>query len=142
MYRCIERYLLGVHRFSIRAGNTPDVVPSRLLTFSSVLNLPDPESGMLGCRFKQAFGIPCPGCGLQRSLSALVQGEWRLSISLYPALLPFMMGLLSSLAYFVSRPISVSRPVAWKRVFSWGIVFFFLLAFLLVFYHWLRELLG
>jgi hypothetical protein len=39
---------------------------------ASVLGLP----GWL-CPFRFALGCPCPGCGLARSIAALLKGEWR-----------------------------------------------------------------
>lgn len=42
------------------------------------------EAHMLQCPSKQLFLLDCPGCGLQRSVLALVQGEWGLSWQLYP----------------------------------------------------------
>lgn len=43
---------------------------------------------MLTCPVKSAWGIPCPGCGMQRSIMALTEGDLLLSIRYYPALLP------------------------------------------------------
>lgn len=48
---------------------------------------------MLKCSFKEAFNIDCPGCGFQRSVKLLFQGDFIESISLYPATIP-MLGLL------------------------------------------------
>jgi Protein of unknown function (DUF2752) len=33
------------------------------------------------CIMKQAIGLPCPGCGLTRSLVAAVHGEWGVSLA-------------------------------------------------------------
>jgi hypothetical protein len=45
---------------------------------------------LLTCPMMSHFHIPCPGCGFQRSLIALLEGHWALSIRLYPALLPLL----------------------------------------------------
>jgi hypothetical protein len=36
------------------------------------------------CVFKRATGLPCPACGLTRSLCAIAKGEWRASLALHP----------------------------------------------------------
>ena len=46
------------------------------------------ESHQSACPFREHAGIDCPGCGLQRSISALLRGELVESIMQFPALLP------------------------------------------------------
>ena len=46
------------------------------------------ESHLGTCAFKEHSGLECPGCGLQRSLIALLKGEILESILLFPALIP------------------------------------------------------
>jgi len=48
------------------------------------------ESHMLPCFYKKYFGVDCPGCGMQRSLVALLKGDLLESLHLFPALLPLM----------------------------------------------------
>ena len=48
------------------------------------------ESNLASCVYVKYFGIECPGCGLQRSFIALLRGDFLLSFSLYPALIPMM----------------------------------------------------
>ena len=48
------------------------------------------ESNMNTCSFKEQFAINCPGCGLQRSVIALLKGDLVESFLLYPALLPVL----------------------------------------------------
>ena len=45
---------------------------------ASVLGLP----GWL-CPFRFALGCPCPGCGLARSIVALLKGEWRSGLAFH-----------------------------------------------------------
>lgn len=42
------------------------------------------------CPFKQHFGFDCPGCGFQRSVLALLKGDFILSFKLYPATIPLI----------------------------------------------------
>ena len=45
---------------------------------------------MLPCMSKQLFGIDCPGCGIQRSVWLLFQGEFLAAFKMYPAIYPIM----------------------------------------------------
>jgi hypothetical protein len=48
------------------------------------------ESRQGTCSFREHAGIDCPGCGLQRSILALLRGDLVESILQFPALLPLM----------------------------------------------------
>jgi hypothetical protein len=58
---------------------------SRLLSISWLQN------NLLPCPFKYLTGIDCPGCGFQRSVLALLQGDMQKSFSLYPAAVPLLL---------------------------------------------------
>jgi hypothetical protein len=45
-----------------------------------------PEDYMLPCLTKKFFGIDCFGCGFQRSLSFIFQGEFIAAFKMYPAI--------------------------------------------------------
>jgi hypothetical protein len=45
---------------------------------------------MFTCFWKKYLGIECPGCGMQRSVVALVNGDLKASLQYYPALLPML----------------------------------------------------
>lgn len=51
---------------------------------------------MLPCMWKQSFGVDCMGCGIQRSLNLILQGEFVAAFYMYPAIytLIFMFGFL------------------------------------------------
>ncbi|MDJ1479489.1 DUF2752 domain-containing protein [Cytophagaceae bacterium YF14B1] len=46
---------------------------------------------LLTCPFKKVFLIDCPGCGLQRSIVALLRGDFNESWHMYPATLPMLL---------------------------------------------------
>ncbi|WP_420574314.1 DUF2752 domain-containing protein [Kordia sp.] len=54
-----------------------------LLTLFSSSGL---EEYMLPCYTKQYFGIDCFGCGIQRSLALILQGEFVEAFKMYPAI--------------------------------------------------------
>lgn len=61
---------------------------------------------MLPCLSKQVFGVDCPGCGLQRSVALLLEGDLVGSFWMYPGLLP-MLSLFGFLA--LNRVLSFKR---------------------------------
>ena len=44
------------------------------------------EDYMLPCMSKQLLGMDCPGCGLQRAVVFLFQGEFLAAFKMYPAI--------------------------------------------------------
>lgn len=44
------------------------------------------EEFMFPCLNKQLFGIDCPGCGAQRALSMVLQGDFTAAFKMYPAI--------------------------------------------------------
>lgn len=53
---------------------------------------------LIPCPFKAITGIDCPGCGFQRSVIALIQGDINTSLTLYPAALPILVAFALGLA--------------------------------------------
>ena|SRR5579872_784382 len=49
------------------------------------------QGHLLPCPFKYVTGIDCPGCGFQRSVLALFQGDMHQSFLLYPATIPLLL---------------------------------------------------
>lgn len=47
---------------------------------------------MLPCMNKQLFGIECPGCGTQRAIAFLLDGEFWQAFKMFPAI--YSLGLL------------------------------------------------
>ena len=46
---------------------------------------------LLPCPFKLLTRVDCPGCGFQRSVLALLQGDLHKSWALYPAAIPLLL---------------------------------------------------
>ena len=78
------------------------------------------EQNQLPCLFKKYFHIDCPGCGFQRSISALLKGNVAESFLLFPttfALLIFFVGL------FVNNKYQFANN---KIILNVGLVFIFI----------------
>jgi Protein of unknown function (DUF2752) len=59
------------------------------------------DAHQLPCLIKATFHVECPGCGLQRSFIALLQGNVLQSLKFYPALLPLL--ILISIMFINSK---------------------------------------
>jgi hypothetical protein len=44
------------------------------------------EEHMLPCMNKQLFGVECPGCGTQRAIAFLIEGEFYEAFKMFPAI--------------------------------------------------------
>lgn len=44
------------------------------------------EDYMLPCLNKKLFGVDCLGCGMQRAINLLIQGEFVAAFKMYPAI--------------------------------------------------------
>ena len=56
------------------------------------------QNHLIPCPFKYLTGIDCPGCGFQRSVLALIQGNLHKSFILYPPAIPLLMFFAYGLA--------------------------------------------
>ena len=45
---------------------------------------------MIPCATKQILGFDCPGCGLQRSVLLLLQGDFLAAFYMFPAIYPLL----------------------------------------------------
>lgn len=57
------------------------------------------KNNMLSCPFKELLNIECLGCGFQRSLIYLLEGNFTQSIFLYPALIPIILMLFYTILH-------------------------------------------
>jgi hypothetical protein len=92
-----------------------DIIPSQIfcsrLVFVNWL-----QNHLLPCPFKYLTGIDCPGCGFQRSVLALLQGDMHKSFTLYPPAIPLLLFFAYGLAdkYF---KLDNSKNVVKKTLF-------------------------
>ena len=53
---------------------------------------------LLPCPIKYFIQIDCPGCGFQRSLLALIKGDFNASFAFYPPTVPFLVSFISGVS--------------------------------------------
>lgn len=61
------------------------------------MKLEDLQNFMLPCLSKTLFGIECLGCGFQRSLLLLFQGQFKAAFEMYPAIFTSLIFIASLL---------------------------------------------
>ncbi len=57
------------------------------------------KTHLLTCPIKNYLGIDCPGCGFQRSVVALIEGDLMNSFKLYPPTIPLIALLLFTIVH-------------------------------------------
>jgi hypothetical protein len=87
--------------------------PDAYSPYLHIGHIPIPDT----CSFKNLTGLPCPGCGLTRSIVAAMHGDFRASLMYH------RLGLLT-LAYvclqFLYRLVMIVVPTLRTHVFSFG----------------------
>ena len=73
------------------------------------------QNHLLTCPFKAITGLDCPGCGFQRSVIALVQGNWSQSFHLYAATIPL---LITASIFATDRKLKFDRKDTYKKGLS------------------------
>ncbi|GEM_PF-1487582 len=55
-----------------------------ILLIALAIWTPPSEPNFIVCGFRRLTGLPCPGCGMTRGISALLKGDWRLAVHFNP----------------------------------------------------------
>ena len=61
------------------------------------------DQHMMSCFWLKNFGMICPGCGMQRALIAMLQGNLIESFKLYPALIPTIVMLSTLILHLIFK---------------------------------------
>jgi len=69
------------------------------------------EKYMLPCLNKMIFGFDCPGCGMQRALKLLVEGDFGGAFRMYPPVYTGVAFMLSALLMLADRRRNYSKLV-------------------------------
>jgi hypothetical protein len=79
------------------------------------------EHHLFSCFFKSLFWVECPGCGMQRSLIALLKGNIVESIHYHVALIPFIITILFLVIQLRVKHVDGGRWVMWAFIVTSGI---------------------
>lgn len=81
------------------------------------------EKRQAPCFYKSAFGIECPGCGMQRAFIALLRGNLIESLRLYPALIPCIILMAFLVIHIFFKLKNGARIILYMFIFNAIIVF-------------------
>lgn len=98
-----------------------------------------------GCLFKQRYGIPCPNCGMTRSVLLTLHGDFGAAWQLNPAgvlmvLGTVLFGAAMFLLMFYQRTRSPAAVERAQRRIKLGALAYGALFFAVLMGHWLREI--
>ncbi|KAF2331705.1 DUF2752 domain-containing protein [Flavobacterium ginsenosidimutans] len=71
------------------------------------------EKYMIPCMFKTIFGFDCLGCGFQRSLFLLFQGEFLAAFKMYPAIYSCLLLFIFIAFHFLDKSRNYKKLV-WR----------------------------
>lgn len=74
------------------------------------------EHHLFSCFFKSHFGLECPGCGVQRSIIALLKGNFLESVQLHAAVIPFILTILLLVAQLIIKHEKGGKWVMWAFI--------------------------
>ena len=80
------------------------------------------QAHQLVCPVKKYLNIDCPGCGLQRSFTALLEGDWVLSASHHPATIPLSAFFLYAALHVIFKFKNGNRRVVYSYLFVAAII--------------------
>lgn len=142
-------------KWANRAGSAPGLVGALLLLQLAIVRLfasATPQRAYLfgralhwDCWFKQKFAVPCPTCGMTRSVLLTLQGQFTEAAQLNPAGLLLVIGLvvfslaLIFLMFYRQRRTSLAAGAVHRRVRLGASVYGSFLVVVL-FAHWLTEI--
>lgn len=79
------------------------------------------EQHLFPCFFKSHFGMECPGCGMQRSLIALLKGDLFASIHYHAALIPFLLTILLLVIQLILKNVNGGKWIMWAFIITTSI---------------------
>ncbi|WP_353958916.1 DUF2752 domain-containing protein [Pedobacter aquatilis] len=86
-----------------------------LQIFCSTINLVDwLQNHLIPCPIKTLTHLDCPGCGFQRSVILLFQGNFQQSWELYPPAIPLILVFIS--AFIIQKFPFAKSPIVLKSM--------------------------
>jgi hypothetical protein len=94
---------------------------------SALLVLCRADIFLLPCPIKYLFGFDCPGCGFQRSVLALLNGDFLQSFHLYPPTVPFLLSLVAGVGTWLLK---LDQNATWLKAMYFFTGFVMLVSYL------------
>lgn len=79
------------------------------------------EHHLSPCFFKSHFNMECPGCGMQRSLIALLKGNLLESLHYHVALIPFIITIILLIVQLILKHEKGGKWVMWAFIVTTSI---------------------
>lgn len=80
------------------------------------------EDYMIPCMNKKIFGIECPGCGSQRALWLVMQGEFIAAFKMFPAIYTLILFFIFLFLHFVDKSRSYQKIIITLAVLNGAIM--------------------
>lgn len=112
--------------FSLRgfAGFNPEALRYRLPSLLAILVILAMQPDGIGfsvCLFQNLFGLPCPACGLTRSMASILHFEWVKSFLYHPlggiVLAYLTLCLVSNQPDYLKSKLAARHKI-WQRIIS------------------------
>ncbi|SFG60789.1 DUF2752 domain-containing protein [Pedobacter insulae] len=91
-----------------------------MLVFLSFVFI-EAKSFFVPCPVKWLTGVDCPGCGFQRSVWALIEGDFAKSFELYPPTLFFLLSFTAAISVYLLK-LNIEAKLLKMLYFATGIV--------------------
>lgn len=75
------------------------------------------QQHQLTCPLKKYLGITCPGCGMQRSFIALLNGDIKSSFMLHPVTIPLIAFFLYAVLHLIFRYKNGNKVIVYFYLF-------------------------
>ena len=73
---------------------------------------------MLPCFSKSLFGVECLGCGTQRALLLLLEGDFIGAFKMYPAIYTLLLFFLFIFLHFIDRARNYTPYIKWFAIIN------------------------
>ena len=80
------------------------------------------EEHMLSCMNKQLFGVECPGCGTQRAIAFLLEGEFYEAFKMFPAIYTLTLFFILLGLHLIDKKRNYSKLVIASAILNGAVI--------------------
>ena len=80
------------------------------------------EEHMLPCMNKQLFGVECPGCGTQRAIAFLLEGEFYEAFKMFPAIYTLALFFVLLVLHLIDKKRNYSKLVIASAILNGAVI--------------------